>query len=174
MKRASTTWSSGRRTLALGAVTAVLVANLLATVLAGSELQWLLYASAAAATLTAVLAVMSSGEAIAGAYLFSLPAVLVLLATDAGRWLIGPLGALLLLAGELSAWSWEYAGVVPADPEVMSQRGLDVARLAGFGLLASVAVSVAGLGRLPGGSAAVVVAAVAVAALARLTFARRT
>jgi hypothetical protein len=169
----TTTWSSGRRTLALGAVTAVLVTNLVAAVFAGGELQWLLYASAAVATLTAVLAVTSSGEAIAGAFLFSLPAVLALLASDGGRWLIGPLGALLLLAGELSAWSWEYAGVVPAEPEVMSQRGLDVARLAGLGLLASVAVGVAGLGRLPGGSAAVVVAAIAVAALARLTFARR-
>lgn len=168
-----TTWSSGRRTLALGAVTAVLIANLIAVLMGGGELQWLVYASAAVATLTAVLAVVTSGEAIAGAFVFSLPAVLALLATDAGRWLIGPIGALLLLAGELSAWSWEYAGVVPAEPEVMSQRGLDVARLAGLGLLASVAVSIAGLGRLQGGSAAVVVAAVAVAALARLTFARR-
>lgn len=103
----------------------------------------------------------------------SLPPVIALLADDSSTWLIGPLGALLLVAGELHALSWECRGTSPIDA-MARRRLLNIGQLGALGLMASLAVALVASGASPGGTAAVVVAALALAALAHITFRRGT
>lgn len=112
-------------------------------------------------------AVLTSG------LLFSLPPVIALLAGDGPTWLIGPLGALLLVGAELNALSWQCRGGGLHD--VLARRRLwKVGQLGVLGLAASLVVAAAASGPSPGGTPAIVIAAIALAALAYVMFGRGT
>jgi hypothetical protein len=105
------------------------------------------------------------------ALLFSLPPVVSLLGADAPTWLIGPMGALLLVGVELNAVSWLMPAMGPLDPLTRS-RLLSIGGIGGLGLAASPAVWWVGSAPVGGGIAGVVVAALALAALAFVMFGR--
>lgn len=125
--------------------------------------------------LLAVAAALQSmvweAEGLGAAMLLSLPPLLAL-GGGAESWLIGPLGALLLLASELNAASWEFRGG-DSTGVLARRRVASAAQLSAAGSAASVVVvGAAGLGPSLGGTAAVVVAAAALAGLASLFFGR--
>jgi hypothetical protein len=124
------------------------------------------------AVAAAVHAVIWGPEALTSALLLSLPPLFVLAADGTGSWLIGPLAALLLLAGELNAVGWEFPGG-GASSLLMRRRVSGAALLAGGGAAASVAVlAAAGLGPSLSGLAALIAAAGALAALGWVIFGR--
>lgn len=131
---------------------------------------WLLV-SGSIAVITAIQAAASDPADLAPALLFSLPPVIALLADGSPTWLVGPLGACLLLAGELSALSWESQGTRPLSA-VRQHRLRGTAQLVSLGLIASLGVAMVGRIPSPGGTVAVVVSAAALAALARVLFRR--
>ena len=119
------------------------------------------------AVAAALQSMVWEAEGLGAAMLLSLPPLLAL-GAGAEAWLIGPLGALLLLASELNAASWEFRG---ADfTGVLARRRVASAtQLTAAGSAASVVVvGAAGLGPSIGGTAAVVVAAAALAGVAHL------
>jgi hypothetical protein len=103
------------------------------------------------------------------ALLFSLPPVIALVADGSPTWLIGPLGALLLVAAELNVLSWDYDGVAPGD-DVLRQRLRSIGMLGALGLGLSLIVYAAGGLPAPGSAVVVIIAAGAVVALGRLLF----
>lgn len=131
---------------------------------------WLLL-SAGLAVITAVQAAASDSADLAPALLFSLPPVIALLADGSTTWLIGPLGAALLVAAELNALGWESHGTGPLSA-MRSHRLRSMGQLAALGLAASLLVALVGRAPSPPGTVAAVVAAMALAALGGVVFRR--
>jgi hypothetical protein len=97
----------------------------------------------------------------------------VALAADASpTWLIGPLAAVLLVAGELNALSWELQGRKPLDA-ARRRRLLQIGGLGVLGVAAAALVAAAAAVPGPSGLAAVLLATVAFAALGGVLFAQR-
>lgn len=124
------------------------------------------------AVVIAMQAALRDPAALAGALLFSVPPVIALAAADSPTWLIGPLGVMLLVAGELNALNWELRGAGPK--EAFAPRVRNIGYLGGLSLAASLAVGVFASGPPPGGTAAVVLGGTALAALAIVLFGRAT
>lgn len=103
------------------------------------------------------------------ALLFSLPPVLALTSGGSPTWLIGPLGALLFVAAELGALSWECQGGFPLRA-VQRRRLVRGLGLGGAGFVAALLIDFAA-SRVPLGSApGLVLAAAFVAAAGALVF----
>lgn len=105
------------------------------------------------------------------ALLLSVPPIVPLVASEVGQWLIGPMGALLLVAAELNLLGWEARRRGPSW-RGMGSRATQIGMLGGAGMGASLAVAAVGLGSPVGGLAALLVAAAALAILARVLFGR--
>lgn len=154
-------------------VAIIIVINVTAVILGPIALRPLQVVSGLIAASVAVQSVRWNPAGLAPALYFSLPPVIALLAGESPAWLIGPLGASLLVASELNALSWECRGSGPIDG-LARRRLLNIGQLGGLGLVASLAIPAVASGPSPGGTAAVVVAAIALAGLARVTFGRAT
>jgi hypothetical protein len=100
---------------------------------------WLMISSGVA-LIAAVQSVASDPRDLTLALVLCMPSVLALLAEGSPTWLIGPLGALLLLAGELNALSWDCHGVAELNP-VTRRRLSRAGWLSGFALVAAVGVA---------------------------------
>lgn len=159
--------------LAIAAVALVILVDVVATVLVDHEAQVALIFCCFAAVATAIHTVARNLDSLSWMLVLSLPPVISLLLADSPTWLMGPLGALLFAACELAVLSWEFRGVAP-DDALARRRAVNIAQLASLGLAASIVVSLASLAPSPGGTTAIVVATIALAGLARITFARRT
>lgn len=110
-------------------------------------------------------------ELLAALVLGAMP-VMALATEEATSWLVGPLAVLLLVGGELNAWSWELGESESVRLDTR-RRTIGIVRLAALGLASSLLVtfvarstSSTSLGRLPG----VALAAAALAGLAWLIF----
>lgn len=132
---------------------------------------WLLFCGLLAAA-AALQGVLSEPRDLAPALLLSLPPVVALASDGSPAWLIGPLGTLLLVAGELNALSWECRGTGPTTG-VRTRRLLEIGQLAALALGAAAVVRVIPAVPVLGGAGAVAVAAAAIAVLGILVF-RRT
>lgn len=151
-----------RALVAAASVGAIAAAVALSLALGPQEIRALLTVPGVAAIALSVSSVVAEPrELLAALVLAALPTV-GLAHEDASSWMIGPLAVLLLLGGELNAWSWELGGREPIE---WGRRLASVAQLAAMGMGASMAVSVAARAALLSGLAAVGVAAAATAAL---------
>lgn len=130
---------------------------------------WLLLCGALAVIAAAQAATLDPSD-LTPALLLSLPPVIALLADGSPTWMIGPLGALLLVAGELNVLSWESQGIGPASGA--RRRLLNTTRLAGLGLAAALPVALLDAGQWLSGTTAVLLAAGAIAGLGALVFGR--
>lgn len=90
--------------------------------------------------------------------------VMGLAGAGGSAWMIGPLAVLLLVGGELNAWSWELGGTVSEERDAR-RRLTSIMRVAVIGLFSSLAVTIAAQSTLGGGLVAVTVAALALAGL---------
>lgn len=117
-----------------------------------------------------VHAVVWEPEGLVAALLLSLGPLGALALGDRMGWMAGPLAALLLLAAELNAASWEFRGRGPFA-DVVRRRLASALRLAAGGAVVAVVVVVAaGVGPSLGGTLSVLVAAAAVAGLGWVVF----
>lgn len=158
-----------RRLLATASVGLILFVVITSIALgpAGSRI-WLL----ASGVLAAVLALQSVSlrpADLGPSLLFSLPPVLALAAHGSPARLIGPLGALLFLAAELGALSWECQGGFPLRA-VQQRRLLEGLGLSAVGLVAALAIDFAAPLVPLGGPAALVLAAAGLAAAGAIVF----
>lgn len=158
----------------LGAASVALVAavGLSATRLSTSDSKVWLYFCVALAVATAFQSVASEPRDLTPALLFSLPPIMALVAKGSPTWLVGPLGVLLLLAGELSALSWEFHGEGPAVA-VTVRRLRRTAPLVALALAAAVSVYVASRLLVVEGTPAFMAAAAALAGIGWVVFTRR-
>jgi hypothetical protein len=98
--------------------------------------------------------------------------VMGLLAEGAPSWMISPLAVLLLIGGELNAWTWDLGGTQRLTLGARG-RARTLAWLAGTALLASLAVGVAAQWSLLRGPASAAVAAAALALISRIALPSR-
>lgn len=112
-----------------------------------------------------ISSVVAEPRELLGAMVFGAGPVMGLAAAGSPSWLIGPLAVLLLVGGELNALSWEVGGGESAQSDG-SRRIVNILRLAGLGLVASLAVGVAARLPLLDGFVAVGMGAAALAGLA--------
>lgn len=160
-----------RVALGIGSVAIVAVVVVAAAALAPEEARPWLLLSGVLAVVAGVQGVASDPSDLATALLLSLPPVIALVADGSPTWMIGPLGALLLVAGELNVLSWECQVARPIGP-VNRRRLVSTGQLASMGVAASLAVGLVARGPWPGGMAAAAVAAAALAALGGVVFRR--
>jgi hypothetical protein len=130
----------------------------------------MLFLCAVWAVLAAVQAAARDPAALRWAILVSLPPVVALVADESPTWLVGPLGALLLVAAELNAVSWRLRG--KDSPDDLRRRLLNIAQLGALGIAGSLAVWLMSSVPTPGGMAALFVGVAALAGLASVTFGR--
>lgn len=154
-------------------VAAVVIVDAVAVLAGTADARVVLALCAAVAVAVAIHGVTSNPSSIGWALVLSGPPVVALLTHGCPSWLIGPLAALLLVASELASLSWEFRGVSP-DEAFTRHRLTNIVRLGAVAFAAAVLVGLVSVLPAPGGTVAVVVAAVALAALARVTFASRT
>lgn len=147
------------------------IVNAAATSLGPAAARMLLLACAIAAVGVAVQTAALELAVLKWALLFSMPPVVALAADGSPTWLIGPLGALLLIASEVCALSWEIRGVRPSAA-ILWDRLRNIGVLGALGLVASLAI--AGIGSVPilDGMLAVVVGGTALAGVALVMFDR--
>lgn len=148
------------------------VVNLAAISLVGaSDARPVLLVCGVLAVAAAVQSFVWDSEGLGAAVLLSLPPLLAV-GTGQAAWLIGPLGAMLLLAGELNAAGREFGGA-KSTGALARRRVASATVLAAAGIAGSVVVvGAAGFGPSIGGTAALVVAAGALAGLGYLFFGR--
>lgn len=154
-------------------VAIILLVVAIATALGPEGARLWLLVSGGIAVLTAIQGAASDPADLTPALIFSLPPVIALFAPGSPSWLIGPLGAFLLLSGELNALSWASQPARPMN-SVRRHHLRGTAELVSFGLIASLVITMLGRGPSPDGTLAVLVAATALAALARVLFRRTT
>lgn len=159
--------------LACCSVLAIAAVNAIAAALGPDQAQALLLLCGVVAVGSAVQSVRWSPAALTSALFFSLPPVIGLLAGDSPAWLIGPVAVLLLVGSELNVLSWQCRGRGPTGV-LARRRLLNIGQLGALGLVASFVVSAVVSGPSPGGIAAVMIAAAALAAVARMTFGRHS
>jgi len=157
---------SRRFVVGAGSVVAIALAVLIAlAVMRPSMARGWLTPIGLVAIAVSISSVLASPRELLIALVLGAAPVMGLAADPGGSWLIGPLGVLLLVGGELNAWSWELG-----DPESVRpggrRRGMQIAQLAGMGLGASLVVSVAARVALFSGLLAVSLAAAGLAGLA--------
>ena len=155
--------------LSIGSVGAIAGAAGAGALLAPAPLFWWLLLCAFFATVAAFHGVTSNPRDLAAALFLALPPVAALAAEGSPAWLIGPLAALLLLGGELCALAWTCEGSRPLN-DVQRRRLRASLGLALGAAGAGLAVGVLGGVALPGGTVALVGAAIVAAALARRVF----
>lgn len=158
-----------RVVLASGSVSIITVVVVVAAALGPNETQpWLLFCGVAA-LVAAVQSATSDPADVAYALLLSLPPVIALVAEGSPTWLVGPFGALLLVAGELNALSWACEGAGPMSAR-NRRRLLSTGQISSLGLAASLVVGAVAPGPWPGGTAAALSAATAVAMVGLIVF----
>lgn len=161
--------STRRAWLRVASVLLFAVVNGVALLLGGGAgARPLLVACAVVAVAAAVQAAIWDSDGPSAALLLSLPPLLPAVQGEAG-WILGPLGALLLLGCELNSASWE---TVRGDRGVLVTRWVRSAvTLAGAGAVGSLlVVAAAGAGPSLGGILGLVVAGGALAAVGLLLF----
>lgn len=133
---------------------------------------WLVLAGGLA-VVAAVQSLVAAPRDLALALVLVVPALVALGADEAPTWLVAPLGALLLLAGEFQTLSWENRASWPAT-EVQKRRHARTVALAFLGLAAACGVYIigAGFGLAVPGTLAVAGSALAFVVLGHLLFAR--
>lgn len=131
---------------------------------------WLV-SSGILAVIMAVQSATSDPRELVLAMLFSLPPVFALVADGSPTWLIGPLGVLLLVAGELNALCWDVPRTGPLDA-VKRRRLFRAGQLAGLGLVGSLLVVAIASGPSPDGTLTVAVASVLLVVLGRAVLRR--
>ncbi|NIS33410.1 MAG: hypothetical protein GWN07_23095, partial [Actinobacteria bacterium] len=114
--------------LAACSVAIIVVVNATAAALGPDDARPALLLCGLVALRGAVQSAASNPAGFTSALYFSLPPVIALLAEDSPTWLIGPLGALLLVASELGALSRELHGTGPIDA-LAWRRLLNIGRL---------------------------------------------
>lgn len=129
---------------------------------------WLLFCGVAA-LIAAVQSAASDPSDLGLALLLSLPPVIFLVADGSPTWLVGPFGALLLIAGELNARSWECEGAGPVSATNW-RRLKDTGQLSSLALAASLVVGAVASGLSPGGAVAALLAATAIATAGLVVF----
>jgi hypothetical protein len=138
---------------------------------APSGVRWWLLVFAVLAVAMSVSGVLSEPRDLTPALLLSLAPVLALLPDARASWLVAPLAALLLVAAELNALSWD-ADALGRGGDAVSRRLAQAGQLAAIGLVASWVVAAAARTTWLGGSAAVFVAAAAVGVFGYVVFGR--
>ena len=125
--------------LASASVVAIAAVALLGAWLAPRGARPWLLGAAGLAVIAAVQSAASDPDDLTAALLLSLPSVVGLVGGGAPSWLVGPFGALLLLAGELNALAWSCEG---ADQMTVPQRRrlAHVLGLVAFAAVAALAV----------------------------------
>ncbi|HEY3504416.1 MAG TPA: hypothetical protein VGN37_16755 [Actinocatenispora sp.] len=160
-----------RVALAAGSLACLVAAETVAVAYGPAGARPLLVICAVLAVGLAGYAVVRRDGRIGAALVVALPALLV---ADPA-WLVGPLGVLLLAAGELCAWSWEQPGA-DGSPALPVRRLARSGALCGAGLVASLLCYAVGRWHPWAGTAALFAAALGTAAIAWLlarTAARR-
>lgn len=157
--------------LAAGSVTVIGVVVYAATVLGPPDVRTWLMLCGIIAVLAALQSAALDPSDLAVALLFSAPPVIALVADGSPTWLIGPLAALLLVAGELNALSWECLGTEPTGGVV--PRLLNIGRVAALGMAVSLPIGVITPGGVPGGALVVAVAAAVLALAGSAVFSGR-
>lgn len=158
----------------LGACSVAIIGIVVVTATAlgpGAPRPWLI-SSGILAVIMAVQSATSDPRELVLAMLFSLPPVFALVADGSPTWLIGPLGVLLLVAGELNALCWDAPRAEPLDA-VKRRRLHHTGQLAGLGLAASWLVMAVASGPSPDGTLTVAVASVLLVILGSVVL-RRT
>jgi hypothetical protein len=133
-------------------------------------LRWWLLVFAVLAVAMAISGVLSEPRDLTPALLFSLAPVVALLPDDQATWAVAPLAALLLIAAELNALSWDADGL--RGDGAVSRRLTQAGQLAGVGIVSSWGVAATARATWLGGTAAVFVAAVAVGGFGFIVFGR--
>jgi hypothetical protein len=158
------------RVLLNGAAVVIFAAvNTTALMLGPGHGQAPLFLCALFAVLAAVQCASWDPALLTWALAFSIPPVLAVTAADGTAWLIGLLGALLLLAAELNTLGWEYHGTPPAAPSTRN-RIWKITQVAGGGAAAALAIGVVSRLPSPGGVVAVLAGAIALVGVGRLVF----
>lgn len=130
------------RVILASASLAILIGVALSGVLLAPErLRPWLWTSAGLAAITGLQSIASDPRDIGFALLFTLPPLIALTADGSPTWLIGPLAALLLLAGELNALSWACQAAGTMSP-VKRRRLARAGQLTALGLVVAVIVAV--------------------------------
>ncbi|MQA92846.1 MAG: hypothetical protein GEU90_21920 [Gemmatimonas sp.] len=161
-----------RMVLAIGSVAIFVIVNAAAIALGPSGPRVVLLLSGLAAVGFAVQSARWNRPALTSALLFSLPSIVGLVAENPPIWLVGLLGTALLMAAELNASSWSLRDGGPT--EALARRDLlHIGQLGMIGLAGSLALGAPGLGPSLPGTAAVLLAATAIAALGWVLFGRR-
>jgi hypothetical protein len=153
-----------RIVVAASSVAIIAAVNLLAAASGPPALELWLRIIAVVATAAAVQSAAWDRTDLLLALLLSMPALAALTAETSPTWLIGPLSALLLVAAELNALSWQLQGPEPLD----AARRRTLLRIGVLGVLAlgaAAIVTAAGALPVPPGMAAVMLAAAAFALL---------
>lgn len=134
---------SAVRALLAAASVAIIGAVCFSAALLGPETArpWLLLCGVAA-VVTAVQTVAADERDLPAALILSLPSIASLLADGSPAWLVGPLSALLLAAGELNALSWRAAAQGPLTA-VNRRRLKAIISLASMGIAAGLVVTLA-------------------------------
>jgi hypothetical protein len=145
------------------------IVNAAAATLGPAAARILLLAFAIAAVGVAVQTVALELAALKWALLFSMPPVISLITGDSPTWLIGPLGALLLIASELCALSWDIRGA-ELSTAIPWDRLRSIGVLGALGLVASLAVGGLASGPILGATLAVALGGVALGGVALAVF----
>lgn len=153
-----------RVAVAASSVAAIALAVVLSLLLNPREIRAWLAVPGVVAVALSISSVVAEPRELLAALLFGATPVMGLAGEGAPSWMIGPLAVLLLVGGELNAWSWELGGSESAG-RGGRRRLVDVGRLAAVGLVGSFAVSVAAQSTLLGGWVALGVAAGAIAGM---------
>jgi hypothetical protein len=158
--------------VAFASVTVLAGVNLSAASLGQEDGRPVLLLLALAASVAGIQSVARDPSALTWALLASVPALSGLLAEGSPTWLIGPLAALLLVAAELNALSWEIRGGQPVHA-LPANRLAYIGQIGALGLAASLVVGLSPSLPSPGGLPAVLFAAVALVILGIAMFGRR-
>ncbi len=153
-----------RTVIGLASICTISTAVVMSWVLGPSETRIYLSVPALVAIAMSVSSVMAEPRELLAALVIGATPLMALVSDGAASWMIGPLGVLLLIGGELNVWSWELVGAGSVMPDGR-RRLLSIMRLAVLGLFLSLAVGVAAQSTLFSGLVAVGVAAAALAAL---------
>lgn len=116
-----------------------------------------------------IQSVVSEPNDLTAALLLALPLAGVVGSQPSTAWLVAPLGALLLLAGELNAVAWDTRGRDPGPGVARSRLG-EIGILTGIGLVVAVLVGGAALLPFPTGALGVLLGSAGVAGVGWVVF----
>lgn len=171
-QRARATASAPALVVSYGSAGVIVLVNVAALGLGpGGGARPVLLLCALMAGWAAYRSVTDDPRALTVALLVSVAPVVALLADGSPTWLVGPLAALLLVAGELNVLGWELRGR-GATADVPRHRLAEIGKLGALGAAAALAIGLATPAPAFGGMPALLLAAVAFVVLAGVLFGR--